>query len=115
MTKRDDKMARDALRAWCAAGSFTIGGILSAVPHVGRAIAAAREEERKRCAKIADEREVIWLSPLCPRTEDQCDHPDGIFADVGGRMWCEDCVWSECPSCGAKPTRYTLSEDESQK
>ncbi len=57
------------------------------------------------------EPKVIWLSPRCPETADQCEHPDEIFADVGGRMWCEDCVWSDCPACGAKPVRYTLSEE----
>ncbi len=65
---------------------------------------------------------VIWLSPQCPIpgvpaarsggiNHPLCEHPDAIFADVGGRMWCEDCVWSACPACGAKPVRYTLSEE----
>ncbi len=64
------------------------------------------------------EHKVIWLSPQCPLVErwrpstwEKCEHPDDIFADVGGRLWCEDCVWGECPACGAKPARYTLSED----
>ncbi len=59
------------------------------------------------------EHKVIWLSPQCPREgPDQCDHPDEIFANVGGRMWCEDCLWSKCPACGAKPARYTLSKPQ---
>jgi hypothetical protein len=64
-------------------------------------------------AERTREHSTIWLSPRCPKTGvglDQCEHPDEIFWESGGRLWCEDCVWGECPGCGAKPVRYVLAE-----
>ncbi|MFJ6322319.1 MULTISPECIES: hypothetical protein [unclassified Rhizobium] len=41
----------------------------------------------------------IWLEPKC--AED--NHPEG-------RQWCQDDVFSNCPECGEKKTRYIRAD-----